>query len=249
MNRHSYGIIYPMETLYTFVLEEIKQETEDIKTFVFEPQDADFSWTAGQYLDWQLPHSNADDRGERRWFSIASAPSEGVVLLSSRFSPDGSTLKKRLLELSVGDIVQAKGPLGTFTAESNSETLVLVAGGIGITPFRAILKERAARGTLENIVLVYGNRAEDNVPFKAEIDQMAAAHPGFKVVYVYGQHINADLIRAELGSLDGKTYMISGLEKMVAAIEASLQEAGVAKDHIQIDDFGGYDWTLKTAVY
>ncbi len=238
-----------MEQTHSFKLSKIQHETTDVQSFIFESLDPDFKWVAGQYLDWQLPHPNADDRGERRWFSISSAPSEGHVMLSTRFSAEGSTLKKRLLELKVGDVIEAKGPMGSFTAQSNAEQLVLVAGGIGITPFRAILAERAAQNTLSNVTLIYGNRAEDNIPFKEYIDQLAATNPGFSVTYIFEQHINADVMRAALGSLEGKKYMISGLEKMVAAIEASLIEAGINKGQIATDDFGGYDWALTSAVY
>lgn len=238
-----------MEKLYKFKLIEIIDDTSDIKSFIFEPLDNDFKWQAGQYLDWQVPHQNADDRGERRWFTIASAPSEGKVMLSCRFSENGSTLKSHLLELQIGDELEAKGPSGSFTAESNSDQLVLIAGGIGITPFRSILKERAAKNTLDNIVLIYGNKSEDNVAFKSEIDELAGQHNGLALHYIYGEYINAQLINKLLGNLDNKKYMISGLEKMVAAIKQSLIDEGVSEDNIKIDDFGGYDWTIKEAVY
>lgn len=238
-----------METLHNFELTEVIEETADIKTFVFKALDRDFNWQAGQYLDWQLPHQNADDRGERRWFSIASAPSEEVVMLSTRFSEDGSTLKKHLLTLKVGEQIQAKGPMGTFTADSNDTQLVLIAGGIGITPFRAIIKERLAQGTLSNITLVYGNKTEGNVPFKQLFDELALQNDDFKVEYVFGKHIDAAIVAELTGGLDQKEFMISGLEKMVAAIEESLLAAGVKKESIRIDDFGGYDWNIDKPVY
>lgn len=238
-----------MEELHSFELVEVHQETADVRSYIFKPQDETFTWVAGQYLDWQLPHDNPDDRGQRRWFSISSAPSEGHVMLSTRFAENGSTLKQRLVTLKPGDIVEAKGPMGSFTAEATDETLVLVAGGIGITPFRSILAERAAKGTLTGIVLIYGNKTEDNVPFKELFDELSAQHNGFSVHYVFGTHINADVIKDLLGSLEDKTYMISGLEKMVAAIDESLQQAGVPKDQIKTDDFGGYDWNIASPVY
>lgn len=238
-----------MESLHIFKLLEIKQETSDVKSFIFTPLDPGFTWSAGQYLDWQLPHPSPDDRGERRWFSIASAPSEKHVLLSTRFSDNGSTLKQKLLSLEVGDEVQAKGPMGSFTADSNTQRLVLIAGGIGITPFRSILVERAAQHTLKNIVLVYGNKSPENVPFKDDLDMIAAQNSGLMLEYVYGQHIDATTLKNSLGLLESSIFMISGLEKMVIAIKESLFAAGVPEDHIRIDDFGGYDEKLGAAVY
>lgn len=239
-----------MEKTYTFELVEVKQETEDIKSFVFNPLDAEFDWVAGQYLDWQLPHANADERGERRWFSIASAPSEGVVMLSCRFAQDGSTLKRRLLELKVGDRVEANGPMGEFTLEEVREKTVLIAGGVGITPFRAIIKELAAKKGLENITLIHGNKTPENVPFMGEMNELADEHEGFTLHYTYSPTIiDSEVIATLAGSLEDTVFMISGLEKMVESIQHSLLEAGVKPDNIRIDDFGGYDWHLDKPVY
>jgi ferredoxin-NADP reductase len=239
-----------MEKIYTFELIEIKQETEDIKSFVFSALDNEFMWTAGQYLDWQFPHANADERGERRWFSIASAPSEGVVMLSCRFASDGSTLKKRLLELKVGDRVEAKGPMGEFTLEEVREKTVLIAGGIGITPFRAIIKELAAKNGLQNITLVHGNKSPENVPFIGEMSELSNENEGFSLHYTYSPTIiDAGVVASLAGGLDDTVFMISGLEKMVESIRHSLLEAGVGSDKIRIDDFGGYDWHLDKPIY
>jgi ferredoxin-NADP reductase len=238
------------EQLHNFELIEIRKETEDITSFRLKPLTPGFTWQAGQYLDWQLPHPDADDRGERRWFSIASAPSEGFVQLSCRFASEaGSSLKKHLQTLQIGAQVQAKGPSGEFTAEPDDMPLVLVAGGIGITPFRSILIDRAQAGTLNNITLIYGNKSADNIAFKDELDALSADHSGLKIHYITGQYITADLLSELQGGLDDKKFMISGLEKMVAAIEASLIEKGVDKQLVRIDDFGGYDWTTDHPIY
>lgn len=167
-----------------FTLNSISQETEDVINFDFAVP-VGFSWQAGQYLDWQLPHDNADSRGQRRFFSIASAPSDNTIRLSSRFTPvNGSTLKQTLVTAHVGQIIEAKGPFGEFTVSNSDKPLIFVAGGIGITPFRSILRDMAAKGSLNNVQLLYGNRSEQNVPFKAELETLAADNPGFKVQFV-----------------------------------------------------------------
>lgn len=240
-----------MDKLHDFKLVNIKQETPDVKSFDFKyVGDDDFSWVAGQYLDWQFPHENADDRGQRRWFSIASAPNDGLVRLSCRFAEDGSTLKKQIAGLKVGDVVQAKGPFGEFTLESNAKPVVLIAGGIGITPFWSILNDLDSKGLLTDVHLVYGNRSEDNVPFKDGLLGLSKKNPGFKLDFLYSpDKIDASVVDRLCGGLEGKRFMISGLEKMVIAIEESLQEAGVAKEKIKIDDFGGYDYHLKKPIF
>jgi glycine betaine catabolism B len=234
-----------------FELVEIKQETPDIKTFLFEPLSVDgFTWQAGQYLDWQLPHPNADDRGERRWFSISTAPSEGLVGLSCRFSDDGSTLKKHLLSLEVGAVVEAIGPHGEFTLPKIDGPTVMIAGGIGITPFRSIIKELASSNNLNDVHLIYGNRAPENVAFLDEMVKLEEVNPSFKLTATFNPVIiNAELVESVTGGLFGKVYMISGLEKMVESIKHSLIEAGVEESAVRIDDFGGYDWHLDKPVF
>lgn len=240
-----------MDELHSFKLVEITEETLDVKTYKFEHVGVEpFSWIAGQYLDWQLPHANADDRGERRWFSVASSPLEGQVWLSSRFTDEGSTLKKRILKLSVGDIVDAKGPSGEFTLETVQRPVVMIAGGIGITPFRGIIVDHARKGTLDNITLFYGNRVADNVPFIDEMLSLADQHQGFKVHLVYSPDvISADYLKNSLGHLSGYDFMISGLEKMVISIQESLIAAGVEPIAVRIDDFGGYDHDIVKPVF
>ena len=240
-----------MDKLYDFELIKITNETEDIKSYHFKYiGEGEFMWKAGQYLDWQFPHENADDRGQRRWFSISSSPSEGEIVLSCRFSEDGSTLKQQIVNLKVGDKVQAKGPFGEFTLPEVNKPTILIAGGIGITPFISILKQLESDGKLNNVQLLYGNRSADNVPFKHELDQLASDSGGFKVDYVYSpDRIDAELAEDLCDGLEGKQFMISGLEKMVISIEESLISAGVAKKDIRIDDFGGYDYHLEKPIF
>ena len=239
-----------MEQTNSFTLQQIKQVTPDVKTYIFKPVDPSFTWSAGQYLDWQLPHPNADDRGERRWFSVASALNEGEVWLSCRFAEDGSTLKKTIQDLKIGDTVEAKGPFGEFTLEDTDQPVVLIAGGIGITPFRSIINDLAAKGLLKNLTLIHGNRSQDNIPFGEELATMAAQHDGFTYHQTFSPTIiDADLVKELCGPLGDKTYMISGLEKMVESIKESLVHAGVAADAIRIDDFGGYDYHLDKPIY
>lgn len=233
-----------------FKLLEIRPETEDVKTFIFKPL-TPFTYQPGQYLDWQLPHKNADDRGERRWFSIASAPHEGNVWLASRFATEkSSTLKITLNQLKVGDEIEAKEPAGEFVVTDSNRPLVFLAGGIGITPFRAILMDLADKNELNNIVLLYGNRNQANVPYKTELDTLAKNNPGFTVKYIYSpNHIDEAVVREVCTDLSKPKFYVSGLEKMVNALHHMLESIGVPKENIKIDDFGGYDKELNEPVF
>src|SRR6266702_2228300 len=86
-----------------------RRETESIVSFLFEPESALY-FQAGQYLRYTLPHPNPDARGVARSFTIASAPSEPLLRLTTRFSTLPSTFKQALSSMALGTVVEASGP-------------------------------------------------------------------------------------------------------------------------------------------
>lgn len=120
-----------------FTLSATKQEANDTFSFIFAPEQP-LQWKAGQLLRYVLNHPNPDDRGVERFFSIASAPHEKHVMLTTRFAPKSSSFKKALKNLRPGDAIEAHDLEGDFVVDDSETTFVFIAGGIGITPFRAI---------------------------------------------------------------------------------------------------------------
>ena len=112
---------------------EIRQETPDVKSFIFEKPE-NFSFVAGQFLTLFLDVE--DPRGNYRQFSIASSPTEDSVMITSTMR--GSPFKQKLAEMQ-GQKIRARGPFGRFTLQE-AERHVMVAGGIGVTPFRSMIK-------------------------------------------------------------------------------------------------------------
>ena len=105
--------------------------------FVFTP-DKPLTFRPGQYLEWTLGHTPSDDRGNRRYFTIASSPTESTVRLGVRISESKSTFKRALKDMQIGDVVSASSLAGDFVLpEDAKKKLVFIAGGIGITPFGA----------------------------------------------------------------------------------------------------------------
>ncbi|MEJ0073435.1 MAG: hypothetical protein WDN27_05155 [Candidatus Saccharibacteria bacterium] len=116
---------------------------------------------AGQYLEWTLPHKHADARGVRRTFSIASAPTESELHIGIKTYERGSTFKKALLALKPGDRVRAAHVAGSFTLPADaSRPLVFIAGGIGITPFRAMAQYLTDTNQLRDAALLYVANSE-----------------------------------------------------------------------------------------
>ncbi|HEY0964922.1 MAG TPA: FAD-dependent oxidoreductase [Candidatus Saccharimonadales bacterium] len=206
-------------------------EVSNIRTFVFEANGV--TWQAGQYQTWELPQVEGDEKAKKRFFTIAAAPSEGELHISTRVSD--SPFKQALNALQPGDEIEAYDIEGDFTWETE-EPVVLVAGGIGVTPYRSILLERAAQGKLLNAHLLYFGR-DENFAFRGEFDQLVEAHPQLKIDYIVGESISVDAILAHAPEATSQTTYLSGPEPMVDAVGEDLQNRGVT---LKQDWFPGY---------
>src|SRR4051812_5536799 len=115
-----------------------KEEAEDVYSFRFEPSEA-VNWQPGQYMHYVLPLTNPDEKGNERWFTISTAPFEKHIQITTRFDNlPLSSFKQYLMSLKDGDQIDSDGPKGTFTLREGDFYHVLIAGGIGITPFRSM---------------------------------------------------------------------------------------------------------------
>src|ERR1035437_9590818 len=118
-----------------------KTESPDVESFIFKPSES-IIWKAGQFFHYVLHHEPTDDRGSDRWFTISSAPFEKNVMITTRLTPDkGSSFKKKLTSLKIGKTIEVSNIDGDFTVDDPTKEHVFIAGGIGITPFRSILKD------------------------------------------------------------------------------------------------------------
>jgi ferredoxin-NADP reductase len=228
----------------TLTLQKTKAETPHITTFYF-TSDAPIAYTAGQYMHWFLPHENADDRHEDRWFTISSSPTEREIHLTTKFSEPSSTFKQHLRELKPGDTLKVDEVYGDFTLpEDADESLVFIAGGIGVTPFRSMLKFAHDKGIKQPIQLLYSARTGADFAFAEEFKAFAETNANLKITYLPEDtegRLSPDKIKDLTGGLESKTVYISGPAPMVKGIEADLIAAGVADDQIKIDDFPGYE--------
>ncbi len=208
-----------------------RDEIGNIRTFVFEkPEEA---WVPGQYQVYVLKDVKGDDDAKTRYFTIASAPSENVVHISTRVS--GSDFKQALNGLKVGDEIETKELGGDFTWDDDAP-VVLVAAGIGVTPYRSFLVERAATSRAIPAHLLYFGR-DENFAFKAEFDKIAATHPELRIDYIVGEQISADNIIERAPESKDQVVYLSGPEPMVDAVGDDLTKHGVK---VKQDWFPGY---------
>ena len=206
-------------------------ETDNIRTFVFETGGA--SWQPGQYQVYELAQVEGDADAKKRYLTIASAPSEGEIHISTRVTD--SAFKQALNSLQPGETLEAHDIEGDFIWDDD-EPVVLVAGGIGVTPYRSMLVERAATGKTIKAHLLYFGR-DDNFAFRTEFDKLAAEHPELTVDYIVGEMISADSIVQHAPEAKTQTTYLSGPEPMVDAVGGALTAQGVA---LKQDWFPGY---------
>jgi ferredoxin-NADP reductase len=204
----------------------------------------------GAYFWVELPdRGREDEKGLRRHISLATSPTErGVVGLATRLRD--SAFKRTLAELEVGDEVQVEEPKGSFLLpEDTSEEYVFVAGGIGITVFRSMLRFIADESLPYRVTLVYSNRDRESAAFLDELEEIERRVEGLKVILTMTdepgwtgetRHLDADVLDELVGGLEGKTFLVAGPPQMVEAVADSLQRAGVSEGRLLADKFSGY---------
>ena len=221
----------------TLKLAEKENLVDNVWAFRFHPSEQ-LSWTAGQFVYVELPHDNPDNEGTKRWFTVSSAPFEGIVQITTRVTD--STFKRALAALPDGGELQLlEQPDGDFVWEDSDKPLVFVAGGIGITPFRSILKQRSHDHLPLNVTLIYGNRT-DAIVFKNELDAYAADDSQVKIHYVVGSPVTAEKIGEFVPNFKDSLVYVSGPEPMVEALGDQLKAAGLPEAQLKQDFFPNY---------
>ena len=223
-------------------LVEKRAENPGVISFVFR-SDAPLTWQPGQFLHYQLPHPDVDERGITRYFTIASAPFEKHVMLTTRFASErSSSFKRALRQLPIGTAIDVDAPAGDFVLADPGREHVLMAGGIGITPFRAMLLDLDHHGLPINATLLYANRTPDFV-YQAEIDRLVDRHPRLAVRYLVSPaRVTESAIRDAAIDLGKPVFHVSGPEPFVEAVGSMLAGLGVPDMHVKRDYFPGYAW-------
>ena len=213
-----------------------KPAAQNIITFYFKP-DREVRYQAGQFIELRLPHDNKDSRGDKRWFTLSSSPSEDLLSITTKFTvEDGSSFKNTLRSLQPGTVVDMASPMGDFVLPKDASIpLVFVAGGIGCTPFHSMVSSLQGSGEDRNVLLLYAANNEQEVAFKDTFGKL-----GPRLQMIIGERLDADKILELAGERPDQYIYLSGPEPMVEALEKGLKAAGVNKKHIRTDFFPGY---------
>lgn len=198
-----------------------------------------FKFTAGQYMEWTLPQHKSDLRGNRRYLTISSSPTEPGVMFTVKEPPQKpSAFKQKLSSLTPGEKILASDLSGSFNLPKDpSKKLVFMAGGVGITPFRSMVKFLVDSSQKRDAVLLYSATSSDEFSFQNLFK--TAVQSGIKPIYATGK-LDGDRLTALIPDFNQRIFMISGPYAYVRTMHSSLLKIGVKPGNITTDYFPGY---------
>ena len=247
-------LVEPKTKLFPSLVRKNKL-SQNVAEFLFDAG-KDFSYRPGQYMEWTLPHHESDSRGDRRYLTLASSPTEPEIRLGVKFYHDGSTYKQAMLRMDSDTPIVAAQLGGDFVLpEDRERKLVFIAGGIGITPYRSMIKYLLDNEEPRDITMLYSARTADDIVYE-DIFEAARQKLGIQTVYCLtgkkrsadnksGKHyrsgaVTPELIRHEVPDYAERTFYISGSHPMVNDLHDALHELGVRGSQIKTDFFPGY---------
>lgn len=226
-------------------LQDVISRTYNVKSFRF-PRPAPLNYKAGQFLFVTI---NAGNEKLRKHFSFSTSPTEnGFIEFTKRLT--GHPFSNALDALKVGDWARIDAPYGNFTFEGEHEKIGMLSGGIGITPLISIIRYCTDRQLKTKITLLYANRSEKDIAFKAELEEMQKRNKNLKVVFTveessegwkgYVGRIDASMLKREIPDYDETVFYTCGPPAMVEAMENLLNTLGVPQKQIKKENFAGY---------
>src|SRR3989338_2224947 len=224
---------------YELTLKGKNEIAKDVCEFVFTP-DRKINFKPGQYLEWTLAHDKKDSRGNRRYFTIASSPTEGDVKLGVKYNNPPSSFKRALFTMQDGDTFGAGQLGGDFVMpRDTTKKLVFIAGGIGITPFRSMIRFLLDKNERRDITLFYATKTEAEIAYR-DIFTEAKNKLGIKTEYIVGRFIDDEFVRRVVPDYHERIFYISGPDAMVNTFKKMLLKMNVPRRSIITDYFPGF---------
>lgn len=224
----------------------------NIYEFTFRP-DQKLLFAAGQYLEWTLGHPKSDSRGIRRYFTVASSPTEDTIKLTIRTSEKSSSFKKKLLEMRPNEQLTVSSLGGEFTLpHDQKQKMVFIAGGIGLTPFVSMIQYLIDIKQPRDIVLFYACANAQDFVYR-DLFKKAEKEMGLKIVYVCtgnqnipqnweGRtgYITQEIVTEEVSDFKERKFYISGPDAMVQSYKKLLRALKISPHQIVTDYFPGF---------
>ncbi|MGO9380079.1 MAG: ferredoxin--NADP reductase [Dissulfurispiraceae bacterium] len=233
-------------------LKERRPETTDVMSFTFDLDGQQLEYRPGQILHYELDAlAFPDERGTRRHFTISSSPSEeGIVTFTTRIR--GSGFKETLRQAPIGYELTCEDPEGEFILRQGEARLrhVFIAGGIGITPYRSMLRYAMDKDEPLNVLMLYFSHSSSDIIFKRELENIAGRMPTFSLVNVLTEHeegwkgeqgkLDEAMLRKWVPDAERVFFWLSGPPSMVSAYRELFELVGIKEQSIRSERFMGY---------
>jgi len=237
-----------------YKVSEVVEETSDIRTIKMVPESGEVpQFKPGQFVNLAIKTAGTDPPTFAfKPYSVSSSPTERSHLcLAIKLVARESSFSQLIGKLKAGDIVYVHGPFGLFTFdEAKYADVVMIAGGVGITPFRSMIKYCTDKKLPNKLLLLFSNKTCKDTPFHAEFQQMQKQNPNFRSICTVTReeaHVHDGFhegrfdeakIRELAGPLESKHFMICGSTRFVEAFKQLLLGMGVPKERILYELFG-----------
>ena len=232
-----------MVSSFEFSIIETKQETPDVKSIKL---DGKIDYKPGQYMMAEL---ETGDEENTHPLSIASSPTEDFLLFSTKLSQ--SSFKQKFNSLEVGDKIKLKGPMGIFILKEDAKEIVFLGGGIGITPFRDMIKYASDRKLSIKLTLLYSNKTSADIVYRDEWPLLEKQNPNLKVVNTITDtsdtswqgrtgRISESMIKEFCNDINNSLFYICGPPGMVEGLSNLLKTMNIPQSNIKIEKFAGY---------
>jgi ferredoxin-NADP reductase len=233
---------------------EKTDEARGTKSFFWETEKTVF-YLPGQFFYFTLPHLKyPDPRGATRHFTLSSSPTDGASIRLTTRIREESGYKKTLNELEKGALIEGEGPNGEFFLDENEKgPHVFLAGGIGITPFRSMIKYATDKGFNVPIHLIYSNSIPEEITFRTELQDLASKNSWFKLSMTITKpeeekgawagltgRIDENLIKKLVADIPNSTFWVCGPPQMVSSLEQVLGNLNISSGKVRSEKFTGY---------
>lgn len=195
-----------------------------------------FEFKPGQFVMIQKPEG--EDPGKKAAFSIASAPYESKEQIELGVKAQG-LLSGMLYQAKSGDVFEIQGPFGMFGMDPDAMRTISIAGGVGVTPFRSMIRQALYENASEkNLILFYSGRTQKDLIYHEEFLKLSAEHSSFKYIPICTREcpdgwegecrrLDAEMLQKHVPDISKNSYLICGPGTMIDSAKEVLSKAGV----------------------
>lgn len=215
-----------------FILINKKVEADEVVSLFLKPTDGlQYNFMAGQYVNIKPLNS-----GYGKSYTISSAPHEENICITIKRKGETSSA---LVDMNVGEKIFLEGPFGYFYPESFEKEIVMIAGGIGITPFYSVIKDVIKKNIKTGVTLFYSNKNIEDITFFEGLKELAENNPHIKIIHLLTQdrtkdnsikessRIDKNILKKHLGNFENKNYFICGSIDFVNSMWKLLKDENV----------------------